>query len=142
MGWRNNRPSVWWSNVCFDRLGIQWDSGSVTLTQGISNCSLQNYFENKIPFCTQFLANFCLKLFKITYHFISFLQFLLTLNPKTKSVTHCLTELFPIYQNKYWTIKRQNDCSVDPSTHHILLKIVGFLVYFPPIINNHKIYFR
>ena len=30
-----------WSNVYFDRLGIiQWNSGSVNLTEGISNCSL------------------------------------------------------------------------------------------------------
>ena len=48
--------------------------------------------------------------------------------PKAKSATHCLTELFPIYQNKHWTIRRRDDRSVDPSSHHIILKIVGFHV--------------
>ena len=46
--------------------------------------------------------------------------------PKTKSATHCLTELFPIYQNKHWTIGRWDDHSVNPSSHHIILKIVRF----------------
>jgi hypothetical protein len=52
--------------------------------------------------------------------------------PKSKSLTHFLTELFPIYQNKYWTIRRREDCSVDPSSHRITLKIVGFLVFCLP----------
>jgi hypothetical protein len=43
-----------------------------------------------------------------------------------KSATHCLTELFPIYQNKYWTIRWQDDHTIVPSSHHIILKIVGF----------------
>ena len=46
--------------------------------------------------------------------------------PKTKSATHSLTELFPIYQNKYWTIRQQDDHSVNPLPHCIILKIVGF----------------
>ena len=49
--------------------------------------------------------------------------------PKTKSATHRLSELFPIYQNKHWTIRQQDDRSVDPSSHRIILKIVGFLVH-------------
>ena len=48
--------------------------------------------------------------------------------PKTNSATHCLTNLFPMYQNRHWTIKRQDDHSVDPSPHHIILRIVGFLI--------------
>ena len=47
--------------------------------------------------------------------------------PKSKSLSHCLTELFPFYQNKHWTIQRRDDRSVDPSFHRIILKIVGFL---------------
>ena len=47
--------------------------------------------------------------------------------PRTKSASHCLTELFPIYQNKQWTIRRRDDRSVDPSYHLIILKIVGFM---------------
>ena len=47
------------------------------------------------------------------------------------STTHFLTELFPIYQNKHWTIKWWNDCSVDPLSHRIILKIVGFLYSSP-----------
>ena len=46
--------------------------------------------------------------------------------PRTKSASHCLTELFPIYQNKHWTIRRQDDNSLDPSSHSIILTIVGF----------------
>ena len=47
--------------------------------------------------------------------------------PKSKSLNNCLTELFPFYQNKHRTIQRRDDRSVDPSFHHIILKIVGFL---------------
>ena len=43
-----------------------------------------------------------------------------------KLLSHCLTELFPIYQNKHWTIRRQDNCSVDLLSHHIILKIVRF----------------
>jgi hypothetical protein len=39
---------------------------------------------------------------------------------------HCPTELLPIYQNKHWTIRQWDDRSVDPSSHHIILKIVEF----------------
>ena len=46
---------------------------------------------------------------------------------KTKSETHCLTKLFSIYQNKHWTIKRREDRSIGPTSHHIILKILGFL---------------
>ena len=48
--------------------------------------------------------------------------------PKSKSLSHCLTELFPIYQNEHWTIRRRDDCFVDPLSHGIILKIVGFLI--------------
>ena len=48
--------------------------------------------------------------------------------PKTKSANHCLTELFPIYQNKQWTIKWREDRSVDPSSLRIMLKIVNFKI--------------
>ena len=47
--------------------------------------------------------------------------------PKSKSLSYCLTELFPIYQNKHWTIRRWDDRSVDPSYHRIKFKIVGFM---------------
>ena len=43
-----------------------------------------------------------------------------------EKLSHCLIELFPIYQNKHWTIRRQDDQSVEPSYHSIILKIVGF----------------
>ena len=48
--------------------------------------------------------------------------------PKSKSLSRYLIEFFPIYQNKHWTIRRQDDCSIDPSSHHIILKIIGFLL--------------
>jgi hypothetical protein len=47
--------------------------------------------------------------------------------PKSKSLSHRLTELFPIYQNKHWTIRQWNDRFVDPLFHRIILKIDGFL---------------
>ena len=47
--------------------------------------------------------------------------------PKSKSLTHCFTELFPIYQKNHWTIRRWDDQTTVPSTHHIISKIVGFL---------------
>ena len=48
--------------------------------------------------------------------------------PKAKSATHSLTELFPIFQNKHWTIKQWEDRTVVPSSHCIILKSVGFYV--------------
>ena len=48
--------------------------------------------------------------------------------PKSKSLSNCLTELFPIYQNKHWTIRRQKDRFVNPSFHRIMLNIIWFLV--------------
>ena len=41
---------------------------------------------------------------------------------------HCLPELFPIYQIKHWTIRQQDNHTVVPSSHRIILEIVGFLV--------------
>ena len=35
--------------------------------------------------------------------------------PKSKSLSHCLTELFPIYQNKHWTIRWRDNRSVNHS---------------------------
>ena len=46
--------------------------------------------------------------------------------PKSKSLSHYLSELFQIYQNKHWTIRQRDDRSVGPSSHSIILKIVGF----------------
>ena len=51
--------------------------------------------------------------------------------PKSKSLSYCLTELFTIYQNKHWTIRQWDNCSIHPSFHHITLKTVGFL-FRPP----------
>ena len=47
--------------------------------------------------------------------------------PKSKSLSHCITELFTIYQNKHWTIIWHDDRFIDPSSHRIILKIVDFL---------------
>ena len=47
MGQENNCPAVWWPNIYLDRVGImQWDSGSVTLAYGISNCSRLNILKD------------------------------------------------------------------------------------------------
>ena len=37
-----------------------------------------------------------------------------------------------IYQNKHWTIRRRDERSIDPLSHHIILKTVGFLVCIGP----------
>ena len=50
--------------------------------------------------------------------------------PRTKSASHCLTELFPIYQNKHWTIRRRDDHIVVQSSHLNIFKIDWFLVYW------------
>ena len=47
--------------------------------------------------------------------------------PKNKSASHCPTELFPIYPNNHWTIRRRDDHTVVPSSNRIKLKIVWFL---------------
>ena len=48
--------------------------------------------------------------------------------PRTKSASHCLTELFPIYQNKHWTIRRRDDHIIVQSSHCNISKIDGFQV--------------
>ena len=54
-----------------------------------------------------------------------FLFYLFIYNcPKAKSATHCLTQLFPMYQNKH-TFNHQ---SVVPLALRIILKIVRFLI--------------
>ena len=49
--------------------------------------------------------------------------------PRTKLASHCLSELFPIYQNKHWTIRRRDDHIVVQSSHCNISKIDGFLVF-------------
>ena len=58
--------------------------------------------------------------------------------PKSKSLSHCLTELFPIYRNKHWTIRRWNNRFVDPPFHRIILKIEGFVIHEPTANNWHR----
>ena len=41
----------------------------------------------------------------------------------TKSASHCPTELFPIYPNNHWTIRRRDDHIVVPSSNRIKSKI-------------------
>ena len=48
--------------------------------------------------------------------------------PRAKSANHCLTELFSIYQNKHWTIRRRDDHIVVPSSNHNKWKIDWLLV--------------
>ena len=67
---------------------------------------------------------FCKKLFK---KWILFFQNNSVKNslkcPRTKSASHCLTEIFPIYQNKHWTISRRDNHIVVPLSNRIKLKI-------------------
>ena len=63
--------------------------------------------------------------------------------PRTKSASHCLTELFPIYQNKHWTIRRRDDHIVVQSSHRNIFKIDRFQVTrFTNIPVWHKNYFN
>ena len=75
-------------------------------------------------FFHNFLQNFLSKLSLITNHYFLFYflqdeenEIQLFINslicPKTKSPSHCLSKLFPIYQNKHWTIRQQHNCSFD-----------------------------
>ena len=48
--------------------------------------------------------------------------------PRTKSASHCLTKLFPIYQNKHWTIRRRDNHIVVQSSHRNISKIDGFFI--------------
>ena len=45
---------------------------------------------------------------------------------KANSMSHCLTKLFPIYQNNIWTIRQWGDHTIVPSSHPIMLKIGRF----------------
>ena len=56
--------------------------------------------------------------------------------PKSKSLSHCLNELFPIYQDKYWTIRQQDDRSVDPSYYIEDCRIFKFKSWLDS--NAHK----
>ena len=42
--------------------------------------------------------------------------------PYSKSLDHCLTESLQIYENKQWTIRQRDGRSVNPPSHHIILK--------------------
>ena len=48
---------------------------------------------------------------------------------KTKSLSNCLTELFPIYQNDIWTIRRWDNHTIVLPSRCIILKIIEFLIY-------------
>ena len=79
------------------QLGIfQWDSGSVTLAWSISNCSLQNYFENEF-FFTQFLAKCLPKLFLIII-FLFLFYFITEKNEKANSLFKLWCTLRPSQQ--------------------------------------------
>ena len=113
----------------------------------LSNFSLHNYFENKIPFSLHnFLQNSLKKYFKLSF-FISFFEniyiFLNLSNslicPNTKSATHCLTELLPIYENKHWTIRRRDDHIVVPSSNCNILKI-DWILTFPLWLSDMSVF--
>ena len=59
--------------------------------------------------------------------------------PRTKSASHCPTELFPIYSNNHWTIRRRDNHIVVPSSDRIKLKIDGFYVCSNKIICHNCI---
>ena len=117
---RYDRPIVWWSNVYFDRLGIiRWDCCSVVdLILGHIKLFIKSYI-------LYFLSCKKKKIIIINDNFER--NFAKNWVKKIKFyLSHCFTELFPIYQNKHWTIRRRNDRFVVPLFHPIISKIDGF----------------
>ena len=53
--------------------------------------------------------------------------------PRAKSSNHCLTELFSIYQNKHWTIRRRDHHIVVQSSHRNIFKIDNFNMALLPL---------
>ena len=49
--------------------------------------------------------------------------------PRTKSASHCLTELFPIHRNKHWTIRRRDDNIVIQWSNRNIFKVDWFYMY-------------
>ena len=70
-------------------------------------------------FWKEFCKKFCRKWFFFQNNFVE--NSLIC--PKNKSLNHCPTELFPIYSNNHWTIRRRDDHIVVPSSNRIKLKI-------------------
>ena len=93
-------------------------------------------FWKKNPFFTQFLAKFYSNYFLFLFIYIFFISLQLKkifsnslICPKAKSATHCLTELFSIFQNKHGIIRRRDDHIVVQSSHRNIFKIDWFLHY-------------
>ena len=86
-------------------------------------CKKKNQF-----FLQYFLQNLFSKLFQIIifYHFLFFYNSFLTVWYALRLSQQPTVSW--IYQNKDWTIRRREARSVNPSSHRIILKIVGFMV--------------
>ena len=114
MGRRYDCPAVWWSNVYFDRLGIiRWDIGLLTSMHILE--WVKPFFgarKTHLQICSRNPTIFNI----IRWD-----------NGSMERSSCCLTEIFPIYQNKHWTIKHRDDCSGDPTSHRIISKIVRLL---------------
>ena len=50
--------------------------------------------------------------------------------PKAKPASHCLTELFSIYQNNNWTIRRWNDHTIVPPYYFFIFNRCYSLLSF------------
>ena len=94
--------------------------------------------ERRYDSFTKFFAKFLSKLLQIIifdyllfFHNLKMNKIELFINrlicPKAKSATHCLTELFPIYQNKKTFAYQTAGQSYHRPIGIIILKIVGFL---------------
>ena len=57
-------------------------------------------------------ASYCVK--KMEFYFQSNSVMNSLKCPKAKSLSHCLTELFPIYQNNIWTIRQWDNHTIVP----------------------------
>ena len=136
MAGQNDCPTVWWSNVYFDRLRvIQWGSGSVTLIHTFQTAHyriiLFYTISLKIPY--KIILNYE---FVLMYYFLHFSN----LKKKSNSLRTFWSALSALISNplshqiipnlskkkKHWTIQLRDNRSIDPTFHRIILKIVGF----------------
>ena len=78
---------------------------------------MKNKRNKEIIIWNNFQRNFARNCVKVGFYFQSNSVKNSLICPKAKSATHCLTKLFPIYQNKHWTIRRWDDHTLVPSCH-------------------------
>ena len=102
-------------NIQYNMLGCWVDWTIISFTKRLM--SKYYFFFHKI---------LCKNPFNFFYNFTKIkIKSLGALSPSQQT-----TVLFSIYQNNAWTIRRLANQTIDPVTQLIILKIIGFVVYF------------